>query len=355
MPHAAQKTGPGATARDRFESIWSSALAGALVLCLGASASTTASAEPAGRVLGRDFEFPNRLEGLPTKLSDFPSLQINHFITNDGVKLAYWEAGQGRPIIFVPGWSANGAEYINVMYLLSKQFRVIVLDPRNQGLSQHVNYGNRIARFAVDLNQLVGHLKLKKADFCGWSMGASVIWSYIDQFGTASIRKACFVDEPISIVSHPDWTEAQKRDAGSIVTSPEQVLAAFSAPLPANPSLDDPNLMVRSTLRDSPYFANSEDFARAVVHDEPSYTALVMWDHASSDWRDVVQHKIDVPTAIFTGEYSANVPSQRWAHSVIKGSQLHVYTKAEQGDHFLMFKNPRKFTQDLTAFLNGNS
>lgn len=329
-----------------------SSLALALVCGLMAGGAAPAAAEPATQVLGRDFAFPNRLEGLPGKLSDFSDLQINSFTTNDGVKLTYWEAGKGRPLIFVPGWSANGAEYVNVMYLLSKHYRVIVLDPRNQGLSQHVEYGNRISRFAMDLHQLVDHLQIKQANFCGWSMGASVIWSYIDLFGSKSIAKACFVDEPISIVGHPDWTEQQKRDAGAMVTSPDQVLAAFGAPLPANPSPDDPNLMVRFTLRDSPYFANSEAFAQAVIHDDPRYTAQVMWDHASSDWRDVVSRKIDVPVAIFTGEYSANVPSQRWAHAMIPGSQLHVYTKAEQGDHFLMFKNPRKFTQDLMRFLD---
>ena len=41
-------------------------------------------------------------------------LQINSFRTRDGVTLAYWEAGWGKPLIFVPAWSANGANYINV-------------------------------------------------------------------------------------------------------------------------------------------------------------------------------------------------------------------------------------------------
>ena len=58
-----------------------------------------------------------------------------------------------------------------------------------------------------------------------------------------------------------------------------------------------------------------------------------------------------MPTAIFTGDFSANLPSQRWAQSVISNSKLYIYTKAEQGDHFLMFKNPVKFTKDLQAFL----
>jgi len=81
-----------------------------------------ALAAPALEVLGKDYTFPNKLNGLPAKLSDFKNLQINSFQTSDGVKLAYWEAGKGKPLIFIPGWSANGAEYINVMYLLSQHY-----------------------------------------------------------------------------------------------------------------------------------------------------------------------------------------------------------------------------------------
>ena len=61
-------------------------------------ASRHATAAPALTVLGRDYAFPNRLEGLPAKLSDFPGLQINYFTTSDGVKLAYWEAGESKPL-----------------------------------------------------------------------------------------------------------------------------------------------------------------------------------------------------------------------------------------------------------------
>lgn len=316
-----------------------------------AAAAGPAWAGPALEVLGQDFAFPNRIEGLPAKLSDFPDLEINTFVTNDGVRLAYWEAGKGRPVVFVPGWSANGAEYVNVMYLLAKHYRVIVLDPRNQGLSQKVEYGTRIARFSMDLRQLVEHLGLREADFCGWSMGASVLWGYVDLFGTNGIRKLAFVDEPIAIVAHGDWTERERQDAGTMAPSPEPLIAAPNTPPPSNPAPTDTSLLVRAMLRDSPYFANSEAFANAVVKNDPKYLKLVMYDHLSNDWRDVLRHKIDRPTAIFTGEWSANVPSQRWAQSAVPGSTLHVYTKAEQGDHFLMFKNPVKFTDDLRAFL----
>lgn len=67
---------------------------------------------------------------------------------------------------------------------------------------------------------------------------------------------------------------------------------------------------------------------------------LVLFDHATNDWRDVIRRKIAVATAIFTGEFSHNLPSQRWMHAAIPGSTLFVYTKAEQGDRFLAFKTP---------------
>ena len=110
--------------------IWT--LAGACAL----AGSGQVLAAPAIAVLGKDLTFPNRIEGLPAKLSGFPDLQIRSFTTSDGVKLAYWEAGAGKPLIFVPGWTGNGAQCINLLYLLRQHHHVYVLDPPDQGPSQ---------------------------------------------------------------------------------------------------------------------------------------------------------------------------------------------------------------------------
>ncbi|MBP6654860.1 MAG: alpha/beta hydrolase [Propionivibrio sp.] len=321
-----------------------------LALTLIVSSSSVLAA-PAMQVLGKDFAFPNTLEGLPAKLSDFKALQINSFETSDGVKLSYWEAGSGKPLVFIPGWSANGAEFINVMYLLSKNYHVYVLDPRNQGLSQQVDYGTRITRFSADLKEFSEHLGLKSADYCGWSMGASVLWGYIDLFGTKGIRKAVFVDEPVSIYSHADWSEQERLDAGGMTSSAERMVATFTSGAPTNALVVDMKVVERAVAMDSPYYVNSEAFANEFVKTDPKFTAKVLFDHATNDWRDVIRHKIKVPTAIFSGEYSHNLPSQRWMASVIPDATLYAYSEAEQGDHFLMFKNPFKFTEDLRAFL----
>jgi pimeloyl-ACP methyl ester carboxylesterase len=301
-------------------------------------------AAPAISVLGKDYTFPNKINGLPTKLSDFKDLQINSFQTSDGVKLSYWEAGKGRPLIFIPGWSANGAEYINVLYLLRDRYHVYVLDPRNQGLSQNVEYGTRISRYAMDLKEFADHLGIKSAHYCGWSMGAAVLWGYIDLFGTKGMEKLVFIDEPPSILSRPGWAEEERLNAGAMAERPEEVVRGLTSGEP-NP------VMERFMAMDSPYFQNSQGFAREFVKTDMKYMLLVMHDHASNDWRDVIRKKINVPAAIFTGDYSPNLPSQRWMKSVIPNATLFVYSKAEQGDHFLAFKNPVKFTKDLSEFL----
>ena len=62
-------------------------------------------------LLGEDFYFPNEIIGQAFRASDFPELKVSSFSTSDRVNLAYWEAGEGQPLIFIPGWSANGAMY----------------------------------------------------------------------------------------------------------------------------------------------------------------------------------------------------------------------------------------------------
>jgi len=305
-----------------------------------------AHAEPAAKVLGSDYTFPVAIAGMPAKLSDFADLQVKNFTTSDGVKLAYWEAGKGPAIVIIPGWSSNGAEYVNVMWLLAKSHRVLVLDPRNQGLSQKVDFGTRIARYAADLHEFQQAAGIGEADYIGHSMGATVIWSYIDLYGSKGLRKLVFIDEALALTGGADWTEEQRRDAGAIADNFDQFKAALA------PKPDGSDLFSRLMRMDSPYFRNSQTFANNFIKNDMAYLGLVMRDHAHNDWRDVITYKIDRPTAFFTGELSANVPSQHWAQAHIKGARLYVYAKGDYGDHLLAYKNPVKFVADLTDFLD---
>ena len=105
----------------------------------------------------------------------------------------------------------------------------------------------------------------------------------------------------------------------------------------------------------TPAFLTSEGFADGAVKNEPAYMLKVLYDHASHHWRDVIVHKINVPTAIFSGDLSPNLLSQRWEHEHIPGSTLFVYSKEDGGDHLSMFRNPGKFSYDLQSFLDNGA
>lgn len=317
-----------------------------LALAALTASAVPVQAEPATKVLGSDYTFPLAMPGMPAKLSDFADLQVKNFTTSDGVKLAYWEAGKGPATVIIPGWSSNGAEYINVMWLLAKNHRVLVLDPRNQGLSQKVDFGTRIARYAADLREFQQAAGIGKADYIGHSMGASVIWSYIDLYGTKDLRKLVFIDEALSLTAGADWSDEQRHDAGAIADNFDQFRAVLA------PKPDGSDLFTRLMRMDSPYFRNSQTFANRFIKNDMAYLGLVMRDHAHNDWRDVITHKIDRPAAFFTGELSPNVQSQRWAQAHIKNARIYVYSKADYGDHLLAYKNPVKFVADLTDFLD---
>jgi pimeloyl-ACP methyl ester carboxylesterase len=302
-------------------------------------------------LLGEDFYFPHEIIGQAFKVSDFSILRVHSFTTSDHAHLSFWEAGSGRPIIFIPGWSANGAMYFHLMHILSKHYHVYVLDVRNQGLSQRVRFGSRIARYAQDVKEFTEHLGLTEADYCGWSMGAAVMWAFIDLFGTKGIRSLSIIDQAPSIYCHADWSEQERLEAGAFTTSPERMIASYVGMSATNSLVSATSVVERAMDLTSPYFHNVVALMQAVVEDDMAFTGQVLFDHTTNDWRDVIQTKIDVPTVIFTGEYSDWLPSQRWMSSVIANSVLHVYPKEEHGDHFLAFKNPLKFAADLHKFL----
>jgi hypothetical protein len=64
-----------------------------------------------------------------------------------------------------------------------------------------------------------------------------------------------------------------------------------SAVAPANSLTTDMQPIVRSQLKDSSYFVNSESFVGDLIKTEEKFTALVLFDHVTYNCRDIVLHK----------------------------------------------------------------
>jgi len=121
-------------------------------------------------------------------------VQSKHFTTNDGVRLHYLEAGSGKPLVLIHGWSQCAEEFKHQIAGLSDRYRVIAIDQRGHGDSEKPGFGYRIQRLAKDLQDLLVSLNLQDVTVLGHSIGCSVIWCYWDLFGSDRLAKIVLVD-----------------------------------------------------------------------------------------------------------------------------------------------------------------
>lgn len=116
------------------------------------------------------------------------------FKTSDGVRIHYLEAGSGRAIVFIPGWTMPAWIWQKQIDEFSKKYHVIALDPRSQGESDQPTSGHLPETRSRDYKELVNHLGLKKPVLVGWSMACGELVKYAEQFGTANVSGIVLVD-----------------------------------------------------------------------------------------------------------------------------------------------------------------
>src|ERR1700678_1681721 len=93
------------------------------------------------------------------------------FKTSDGISIHYLEAGSGRPIVFIPGWTMPAWIWQKQIDEFSKKYYVIAVDPRSQGESDKPPNGHLPESRARDYKELVDQLGLKHPVLIGWSTG----------------------------------------------------------------------------------------------------------------------------------------------------------------------------------------
>lgn len=100
---------------------------------------------------------------------------VNHFKTADGLNLAYADEGprDGLPILCLAGLTRNMDDFAALAARLSVSYRVIRLDSRGRGASDHASEPMTydVPREAGDALALLNHLGLASAVFVGTSRG----------------------------------------------------------------------------------------------------------------------------------------------------------------------------------------
>ncbi len=148
--------------------------------------------------------------------------------TKDGVEIFYKDWGSGQPIVFSHGWPLSADDWDNqMMFFLSKGYRVIAHDRRGHGRSTQVADGHDMDHYADDLAALTAKLGLKDAIHVGHSTGGGEVVHYLARRGQQDVYKAAIISAVPPLMVK---TEANPEGA------PKSVFDDLQAQLAANRS-----------------------------------------------------------------------------------------------------------------------
>ena len=145
-----------------------------------------------------------------------------YITTTDGVDIFYkdWGPKDAQPIAFHHGWPLSSDDWdAQLLFFLTKGYRVIAHDRRGHGRSAQVDSGHDMDHYAADASAVFEHLDLRNAVHIGHSTGGGEVARYVAKFGQPQgrVAKAVLVSAvpPIMLKGdiNPDGTPMEVFDS----------------------------------------------------------------------------------------------------------------------------------------------
>jgi non-heme chloroperoxidase len=261
----------------------------------------------------------------------------------DGVRIAYSDWGNGRPVVFVHAWALPSPMWDYQIAALSQQgLRCIAYDRRGHGRSSKPGSGYDCDTLADDLSALLTQLDLRDATLVSHSFGSAEVVRYLTRHGAGRISGIVMIapaalpfvmkteDNPNGIpqaqleffrtkvlqADFPKWLEDGKH-------------AFFAAD--TSPSLQN---WVNELMLTTP-LAVAIESSRQIT---------------STDFRKELSG-ISVPTLIVHGDNDASAPidfNGRPTAALIPKAQLRVYEGAAHG---LFLTHKDRLNADIAGFV----
>jgi non-heme chloroperoxidase len=274
---------------------------------------------------------------------------VGHVTTSDGVSLYYLEAGSGKPILMIPGWSQTAEQFKHQITGLSDRYRVIAVDMRGHGESEKPEFGYKISRLAKDVHDMIEALDLDEVNILGHSMGSSVIWNYYDLFGPERLSKLLLIDQMPMITSNPAWPEEERIASGAIF-NPQSLYETINA-LAGPDGVETTRGFIGNMVTKAIPEEDKTWIIERNLRMPRQHAATLLYNHSTQDWRDLIP-RIELPTLVVGGRVSV-VPwqSQAWIAEQVPGARLEIFEEEEGGNHFMFIEGHEKFNDIVADFV----
>jgi non-heme chloroperoxidase len=269
--------------------------------------------------------------------------------TPDGTVIFYkdWGPRDARPIVFHHGWPLSSDDWdAQLLFFLSKGYRVIAHDRRGHGRSSQSATGHDMDTYVADVNVLTDALDLQGAVHVGHSTGGGEVTRYVAQAKPGRVSKAVLVAAvpPVMVKkdSNPEGTPIEVFDGFRAALAANR--AQFFIDVPAGPfyGFNRPGAEVSQGLIDRWWWQGMMGAANA------HYECIKAF--SETDFTEDLK-KIDVPVLVMHGTDDQVVP---YADSGPKSAELlkNGTLKSYEGyPHGMLSTHPDVLNADILAFV----
>jgi len=267
----------------------------------------------------------------------------------DGTQIYYKDWGTGQPVVFHHGWPLSSDDWdAQMLFLLSKGYRVIAHDRRGHGRSSQTETGNDMDTYVADVAQLTRHLNLRDAVHIGHSTGGGEVARYVARADKGRVAKAVLID-----AVPPVMVKSEKNPGGTPIEAFDGLRAALAAnrsqfylDVPSGPfyGFNRPGAKVSQGLIYNWWRQGMMGGAKA------HYDCIKAF--SETDFTEDLK-AIAVPTLILHGDDDQIVPfadSGPLSAKLVKHSTFKVYPG---GPHGVCQAQPDMVNRDLLAFIKG--
>jgi non-heme chloroperoxidase len=269
--------------------------------------------------------------------------------TREGVKIFFKDWGSGQPIVFHHGWPLSSDDWdAQMLFFLSKGYRVVAHDRRGHGRSSQVGTGHDMDHYAADASAVVEHLDLRNAIHIGHSTGGGEVARYVAKYGEPQRRVAKAV---LIAAVPPIMLKTEKNPGGT----PIEVFDGFRKALAGNRAqffLDVPS---------GPFYGFNRPGAKVSQGIIQNWWRQGMMGSALAHYEGIKAFSetdqtddlkaITVPTLVMQGDDDQVVPYKDAAllqAKLLKRPTLKIYPGYSHG---MMTTNADAINADLLAFI----
>jgi pimeloyl-ACP methyl ester carboxylesterase len=253
------------------------------------------------------------------------------------VKLNAFIQGEGEAILCLSGFGCDHYNYLELMPHLSKSFKMVMLDNRGMGLSEHTHQNYTIKDLALDALEVMHVAGFKRFHVIGISMGGFIaqVLNEVSPKSILSLTLMC--------------TTGTDKDFSSIPILDNQKLEKFYHDKPLE---SIPLAVAFTTHLETDQSRIAKIITTRLKHHEKLDQVLLQRDAVALFFKNQVidYNKFKMPCLILTGKDDrfVNPINSEILAKKISGSKL---VKIDKTDHFFFMEKPCVVASHINLFL----